>query len=225
MSGAVNSPKVIGLILAGGEGRRMGYRNKGLLELQGKPLVLHVAERLRPQVDELYLSANADIALYEALGFPVIPDENSKARPFLGRGPLAGISALLSELEEELQVEDLIQVASCDGPFLPLDLVERLASAREEFREAERREMGRAITGATYPRSSEREHYTYLQARAGDLWVTAELLRDKDLRIRALLKEISAKSVHFPSERAFTNCNNLDELARLEEELKNDEKL
>lgn len=219
------APRVIGLILAGGEGRRMGYRNKGLMELQGKPLVRHVAERISPQVDALYLSANADIETYEALGFRVIPDENSRERPFLGKGPLAGISALLSAIHDELSDEDLIQVVSCDGPFLPLNLVEKLRSARESFRKAEMQEGGEPQTGGVFPRSDEREHYIYLQACAGDLRVIDTLLMNDDLRIRALLKEISAKSVHFPSERAFANCNSPDELARLEEDLRKNEKL
>ncbi|MEZ0273190.1 MAG: NTP transferase domain-containing protein, partial [Methylophilaceae bacterium] len=66
--------KVTGIILAGGMGRRMGGVDKGLVPFQGKPLVTHVLERLRPQVDEILVNANREIDTYAKFGYPVVPD-------------------------------------------------------------------------------------------------------------------------------------------------------
>jgi molybdopterin-guanine dinucleotide biosynthesis protein A len=111
---------VTGLILAGGQGRRMAHADKGLLCLGGQPLVAHVAARLLPQVDTLLISANRNAGVYAAHG-KVVPDD-----PALGawQGPLAGIAAGLGAAPTEWAV-----TAACDTPFLPPDLVARLAAA------------------------------------------------------------------------------------------------
>lgn len=59
---------IAGLILAGGQGRRVNEADKGLLLWRGKPLVAHVAQRLAPQVSQLIVSANRHIATYAAFG-------------------------------------------------------------------------------------------------------------------------------------------------------------
>ena len=66
--------KVTGLILAGGEGRRMGRADKGLQLLRGKPMAAWVLERLAPQVDEVLINANRNADRYAALGRRVVPD-------------------------------------------------------------------------------------------------------------------------------------------------------
>ncbi|WP_051396205.1 molybdenum cofactor guanylyltransferase MobA [Ignatzschineria larvae DSM 13226] len=192
--------RMIGLILAGGEGRRMGYRNKGLVSLEGKPLVAYVIDRLQPQVDQLYLSANNDIAMYEAFGLPVIQDL-SKWR---GKGPLAGIASLLPHLK----ATDCLQVVSCDGPFIPTDLVATLQRAREESSNGVK---------TTYATTAERGHYLYLQGMVADLQCIEALLETDQLRIRALLESVEAQPVRFQSETAFLNCNSIDDIHKLEE--------
>ena len=59
------------MILAGGQGRRMGGVNKGLKLLRGKPLIAWVIERFSPQVDELLINANQDFDRYAQLGYRV----------------------------------------------------------------------------------------------------------------------------------------------------------
>ena len=49
---------ITGLVLAGGMGRRMDSRDKGLVKFRGKAMAAHVIERLAPQVDSLILNAN-----------------------------------------------------------------------------------------------------------------------------------------------------------------------
>lgn len=107
------------VILAGGEGRRMGKRNKGLLPLQGQAMIQHVITRLRPQVHSLLISANQDLAEYHTLGYEVLRD------PMPGsHGPLAGIYSAMTVVKSEW-----LACVPCDMPQLPLDLVARLSDA------------------------------------------------------------------------------------------------
>ena len=84
--------KITGILLAGGQGRRMGGVDKGLQLLRGKPMAQHVIERFAPQVDELLINANQNIEQYQGLGYRVIPDAIGG---FVG--PLAGLHRGLSE--------------------------------------------------------------------------------------------------------------------------------
>ncbi len=78
---------VSAIILSGGRAVRMGGVDKGLVVLQNRPLIQHVVERLLPQVDELIINANREIAAYKKLGLRVLQDEHEN---FIG--PLAGFS-------------------------------------------------------------------------------------------------------------------------------------
>jgi len=109
---------ITGLILAGGAGRRVGHRDKGLLQWQGKPLIEHVVARLAPQVGELLISCNRNPALYERFAARTIADHRSDFQ-----GPLAGLEAAASSVRT-----DLLVVVCCDMPQLPADLVTRLAA-------------------------------------------------------------------------------------------------
>ncbi|HEV7392191.1 MAG TPA: molybdenum cofactor guanylyltransferase MobA [Burkholderiales bacterium] len=113
------SSPVTGVVLAGGQGRRMGGVDKGLKVLRGKPMVLLVIERFTPQVDEVLVNANQNLETYNGFGYRVIPD-------VIGgyAGPLAGLHRGLSEARH-----DLVATVPCDSPFLPADLVSRLLSA------------------------------------------------------------------------------------------------
>ena len=101
----------------------MGGADKALLSLAGRSLIAHVAQRLAPQVDCLAISANGDAGRFADLACAVLPD----AAGHLGEGPLAGVLAGLAWAEA--QGADLLVTASCDTPFLPVDLVARLVAA------------------------------------------------------------------------------------------------
>jgi molybdopterin-guanine dinucleotide biosynthesis protein A len=98
-------------------------REKALLKLAGRPLIAHVVERLRPQVAELFVSANGDPTRFRALGCAVVADAQADS----ANGPLAGIAAALARAEALGFA--LLAVAPCDAPFLPRDLVARLGAA------------------------------------------------------------------------------------------------
>ena len=112
---------VTGLVLAGGQGRRMGGVDKGLQTLRGKPMVAWVIERLAPQVDELIINANQNVEAYREFGHPVVSDEIAGFA-----GPLAGLHAGLKRARNPL-----VATAPCDSPFLPEDLVSRLSKSLE----------------------------------------------------------------------------------------------
>lgn len=108
---------ITGLILAGGEARRMGGADKGLLKLtDDRPLIEHVLSRMRPQVENVLISANRNRKHYLRYAGAVVSDQKQKQW-----GPLAGMaSAMRSPLR------DYVLVCPCDAPQLPLDLCERL---------------------------------------------------------------------------------------------------
>ena len=111
--------RITGVLLAGGQGSRMGGVDKGLVELAGRPMAAHALERLAPQVDELIINANQNPVAWQAFGYPVFGDDIDGFA-----GPLAGLHAALTRARHPLVV-----TAPCDSPFLPADLVERLAAA------------------------------------------------------------------------------------------------
>lgn len=108
--------EVTGLILAGGAGRRMGGRDKGTLPWRGRPLAEHVCLRLRPQVNELWISCNRNSDYYAGLADRVFKDDMPGFE-----GPLAGMATAARWLATPFLV-----VAACDTPRLPVDLVTRL---------------------------------------------------------------------------------------------------
>ncbi len=120
------SDPVIGLLLAGGQARRMGGGDKCLLQLAGKTLLEHVIERLEPQTNALVLNANGDPARFAAFGRPVVAD------PVEGfAGPLAGVLAGFLWARENMPQARWVVTAATDTPFFPQDLVSRLMEATE----------------------------------------------------------------------------------------------
>lgn len=129
--GPVRSGAVVGVVLAGGEGRRMGPGVlKPLRVLEGRPMVAHVVERLRPQVMDLVIVANDPAPEFRALGVPVVADppdiQEMAQREGRRLGPLAGILAGMEWARRHHPHSGWILTAPADVPFLPLDLTVRL---------------------------------------------------------------------------------------------------
>jgi molybdopterin-guanine dinucleotide biosynthesis protein A len=119
--------KVVGLLLAGGQSRRMGGGDKALRLLGGALLLDRVIERLRPQVDALVLNANGDPLRFARFALPVVAD----SVPGFA-GPLAGVLAGLDwAVSQRPDCSHVVTVAT-DAPFLPLDLVARLADGLDK---------------------------------------------------------------------------------------------
>jgi molybdopterin-guanine dinucleotide biosynthesis protein A len=117
---------VAGIILAGGQSRRMGGGDKSLLPLGSGCVLDHVVMRLAPQVAPLALSANGDSARFSRFGLPVLADTITGFA-----GPLAGILTGLEWAVANTACTAIVTAAG-DTPFLPLDLVERLAAAIDQ---------------------------------------------------------------------------------------------
>jgi molybdopterin-guanine dinucleotide biosynthesis protein A len=118
----LESARVAAVILAGGQGRRMGGADKGLIEYQGRPLIEWALAALTPQTGELLISANRNLETYAAYGHRVLPD----ALPDFP-GPLAGVLAALEAVNA-----DWLLVVPCDTPHLPADLAQRLLAAARQ---------------------------------------------------------------------------------------------
>ncbi len=116
-----------GVLLAGGLARRMGGGDKPMRTIAGRTILERVIARLAPQCDGLILNANGDPSRFAGFGLAVIAD-GVPDYP----GPLAGILAALDWAAAQRPEVKLVLSAAADCPFLPRDLVARLAAAREE---------------------------------------------------------------------------------------------
>jgi molybdopterin-guanine dinucleotide biosynthesis protein A len=127
----VRAAALVGVVLAGGEGRRMGPGIPKPARLLGdRPMVAHVVERLRPQVMDLVVVANDPMPELSALGVPVIADppglQGAAEREGRRLGPLAGILAGMEWSQRHHPHAGWILTAPADVPFLPLDLTVHL---------------------------------------------------------------------------------------------------
>ena len=114
--------RFVGVVLAGGLARRMGGGDKGLVTLHGRPILDHVLERLRPQVDRIVINANGDPGRLAAYDLPIVADA---VEGFAG--PLAGV---LAGMQWAAQNDaEWIVTAATDTPFFPRDLVDRFRQA------------------------------------------------------------------------------------------------
>jgi molybdopterin-guanine dinucleotide biosynthesis protein A len=119
--------KIVGLLLAGGQSRRMGGGDKAFRVIGGVSLLERVIERMRPQVETLVLNANGDPARFAGFGLPVVPDSVPDYA-----GPLAGVLAGLDWTAEHRPDCPYIVSVATDAPFLPGDLVSRLVRGMEK---------------------------------------------------------------------------------------------
>jgi molybdopterin-guanine dinucleotide biosynthesis protein A len=117
----------VGLLLAGGQSRRMGGGDKTLRLLGGLSLLDRVVARLRPQVEALVLNANGDPARFAGFGLPVVADSVPDFA-----GPLAGVLAGLDWAAANRPDCPYVASVATDAPFLPTDLVARLGRGLAE---------------------------------------------------------------------------------------------
>lgn len=117
----MSTSDIVGVVLAGGQSRRMGGGDKGLRELAGTPMLAHVIRRLAPQVATVAINANGDPKRFAPFERPVVPDSVTGFA-----GPLAGVLAGMRWTQTYQPDAHYIATVSADAPFFPLDLVERL---------------------------------------------------------------------------------------------------
>jgi molybdopterin-guanine dinucleotide biosynthesis protein A len=189
---AVTAAEITGVILAGGQGRRMGGVDKGLQDLGGRPLLQWVLDRLAPQVGTVLINANRNFARYGEFGYPVVPD---RIPDFAG--PLAGLHAALWHARTPL-----VATAACDSPFLPTDLVRRLLDALEE--------NGAELAVA---RTGDRVQRAFCLTRRDLLPQLDAFLASGERKVGLWLASLTVAEVAFGDEAgAFSNINTLQEL-------------
>ena len=187
---------VTGLVLAGGQGSRMGGVDKGLAPFRGRPMVAHAIERLAPQVDEVLVNANRNPEAYARFGHRVIADEIPGFA-----GPLAGFERGLAHARGQL-----VATVPCDSPFLPADLVARLRAALEG--------AGAQLAVA---RTGDQPHPVFCLMRREVHASLAAFLASGQRKIDKWYASLSVVEVAFDDEAdAFANINTRDELAGLE---------
>lgn len=188
------SEEITGVILAGGEGRRMGGADKGLLMLDGRPLVAWVLERLRPQVDALLISANRNPERYGEFGVPLVAD----ATPGFA-GPLAGVQAALAG-----SATSLLLCVPCDSPGLPADLAARL-----------RRALDRNNALLAVPAAAGRVHRAFCLLRREAMPSLDAFLAAGERKLAHWQRQAGAVEVDFEDQaEAFVNINSPDDLDR-----------
>lgn len=201
----ISKDDVTGVILAGGRGSRMGGADKGLQNFRGMPMAMFTLLRLAPQVAQLMINANRNLAAYESFGVPVWPDGLADYA-----GPLAGFLTGLEHCETEYLV-----TVPCDTPLFPQDLVARLAEALER-------------DGADIATASAREGDGELRAQPVFSLMRRDLMESLVRFTQGGGRKIDAwtaqhRTALVPFDRAgdeataFANANTLAELHRLEQ--------
>lgn len=204
---------ITGLLLAGGEGRRMGGRDKGLLPLHGEPLAAHVLRRLAPQVGALLVSANRNAEHYLGLAQALDPsarvlsDDPAAAGGERYAGPLAGLLAGLRACRSEW-----LLYVPCDLPALPADLAARLMAGRLAAGHAPPVALPRDSQGRLHP-SCGLLHRSLADSLASYLGAGGR-------RVRDWLQAQGAREIAFEQAgdlQAFTNLNQPEDLIALEQ--------
>ncbi|MGB6390366.1 MAG: molybdenum cofactor guanylyltransferase MobA [Methyloceanibacter sp.] len=198
---------VVGVLLAGGKSSRMGGGDKCLLPLAGRPMLAHIAGRLGPQVSDLVLNANGDVARFADFGLPIVADS-------LGgqAGPLAGVHAGIEWAKANRPESRFVITAATDTPFFPTDLVARFRAG-----------LAGGEAKLLVARSDEGVHPVF------GLWPISlapaleDSLRAGQRKVTDWVKDHGAKEVFFPELKAggrkldpFFNINRPEDLAEAE---------
>lgn len=187
--------QITGLLLAGGQGSRMGHADKGLQLLHGQPLYQHVINRLRQQTGPVLINANRNLDAYRASGHPVVADQIDGFA-----GPLAGMAVGLQHAPTEY-----VLCVPCDSPFLPLDLAPRLSAAllaqNADLAMAMTREDGKLQTQPVF-----------CLLKRTLLPSLLDFLQHGGRKINGWFEQFAVAQVVFEDAEAFRNLNTLPEL-------------
>jgi molybdopterin-guanine dinucleotide biosynthesis protein A len=185
-----DTARVAAVVLAGGQGRRMGGVDKGLIEYRGRPLIEWSLAALAPQVDELVVSANRNLETYAAYGYRVLPDTLPDYP-----GPLAGVLAAFDGVKA-----DWLLVAPCDTPHLPADLAARLLAAARQ-----------ANAVLAVAQDAARVHHSCFVVRTDQRDNLAAYLARGERAVRHWQTGLASTTVHFDA-ACFANVNQPDDL-------------
>lgn len=195
---SLSKEQITGLILAGGKGSRMDGVDKGLQEVSGAPMVLHVLNRLRPQVDSLIINANRHLDEYRKFGPPVCSDAIEGYA-----GPLAGIHAGLLQCRT-----DYLVIVPCDSPLICSDLVQRLADGLSD-------KQIDAVVAVTGSGAHLQRHPVFMLLRTSLLKNLSSFLEAGGRKVDNWLTSVRCAEVFFENDTAFLNVNSRCEIDAL----------
>lgn len=199
-----NNQSITGVILAGGLAKRMGGGDKCLLPLGGKTLLQRSITRAQPQVSELILSANGNSLRFARSRLPVIADLY-QGFP----GPLAGIHAALTFMDERNPDNEWLASFACDTPFFPQDMVQQLLASAGDSQ-------------LVVARSNNRVHPIFALWHASMLSKIEHRLNQGDTpRLQEWIKDFKPTYVDFAAENydPFFNINTPQDLYNAEAQL------
>lgn len=198
LSDQFHQPAIEALILSGGQARRMGGKDKGLILLHNQPLIAWTIEKLKSQVKHIKINANRNLASYKEFGLEVIQDSLTGFA-----GPLAGFHAGLKACEHEL-----LLVVPCDSPLIDSSLVAKLLNSLN----ANQADLAYA---ATFNNKHEKQTHPVFCLMRRNLLPNLEQFLKNDRKIDLWFKQINAVEVIFENENNFLNINTPDELEKI----------
>ncbi|SFR60801.1 molybdenum cofactor guanylyltransferase [Marinobacter daqiaonensis] len=194
MADETDKQTIAGLILAGGEGRRMGGADKGLVEWQGRPLVAWVLDAMTPVVSPVWISANRSHDRYRGYSSRLVSD----AAELRWQGPMAGLLAGLQAAASE--GFDAVLVSPCDTPGVTPELFRALYRAYQ------------AAPGVPVIVSSGgRQHPLHGVYPVSLATMVARRLKAGDRRVMAFAGAAGARSVSIEPESLLDNINRLED--------------
>lgn len=183
------------VILAGGQGKRMGGVQKGLIEINHKPIICYVLEKLEKQAEQVWINANQSQAIYQEFGCPVIEDKQAR---FLG--PLEGIASALEVIEK-----DWLLFVPCDNPNISNLLVKRLTET-----------YAQTPNPLIVASDGERIQPLYGLIHRSLLKRLRETIDKGHLSVMRWIKEVPHSIADFSDQKpAFQNLNTLEDIEKL----------
>ncbi len=183
---------VTGILLAGGEGRRLGGLDKGLQVFAGKPMVESMLEVLNGICSTVLISANRNQEIYRRYGYPVIADDQAGFA-----GPLAGLLATLPLVDDEFTV-----LVPCDMPCLGKTVLPELL----QF-------LNQSDVDLVIAADGQRNHYSVAACRTQPaLLALRRTWAEGQRSLRAWQKLLRQDVLRFDDASLFVNCNTVDYL-------------
>ena len=189
--------KISAILLSGGQGRRFGDRDKGLVRWRGKPLVTHIIDRLETQVEQIVISCNRNIPTYQSLGFDVVTDHNGDYH-----GPLAGVQAAAGSIRNPWCL-----ICPNDTPLIPADLTTRLL-----------RILITTDSQVAYPLCGTRHHYLPALVRSEILDTVDNYLKEGGRSLHHWYRNFKVATADYSEQAAaFANINSPLTLEQLDQ--------
>ena len=194
--------KVTGVILAGGQARRMNALDKGLVCYHGRPMVSYAIDALAGVAGQTIINANRNLDLYRQFGLPVIADQTESFD-----GPLAGILSAMTHADA-----GVLLVIPCDSPLIKAEHLQKLLSVREQNQ-----------ADAAVAFDGERVHPVFLAIKTSLVKTLREYLDSGQRKLDRWLAQLKTVRADFSETPGiFININTLAELSELERRAEED---